>query len=69
MSPIPLTIGQIARHFRCLPWQVRRVFERGLLPEPQRVGAYRVVGAEDLPLIEKALRQAGYLKEEAAPHA
>jgi hypothetical protein len=62
---VPLTIGQIARHFGCLPWQVRRVFERGLLPEPQRIGAYRVVEAADLPKIEQALRQAGYLDKEA----
>jgi hypothetical protein len=59
-----LTTGQIARHFGCLPWQVRRVFERGLLPEPQRIGAYRVVEAADLPKIEQALRTAGYLGKE-----
>ena len=57
----PLTIGAVARHFGCRTWQVRRLFERGLLPQAPRVGAYRVVAAGDLPAVEEALRQAGYL--------
>lgn len=62
-----LTIGNVARYFRCQPWQVRRAIERKLLEEPPRVGAYRVFVAADLPRIEAALRVAGYLpcQEEA----
>jgi DNA-binding transcriptional MerR regulator len=60
------TIGAVARHFGCHAWQVRRLFERGLLPEAPRVGAYRVIAAADLPRVEKALRQAGYLLESEA---
>jgi DNA-binding transcriptional MerR regulator len=55
------TIGAVARHFGCQPWQIRRAIERGILSEPPRVGAYRVFVAADLPRIEAALRQAGYL--------
>jgi DNA-binding transcriptional MerR regulator len=63
-----LTIGDVAKHFGCQAWQVRRLFERGLLPQAPRVGAYRVVAAADLPLVEAALRRAGYLREsEVAP--
>ena len=64
--PSYLTIGAIAKHFSrpdwpLYPWQVRRAIERGLLPEPPRLGAYRVFLPADLPRIEAALRQAGYL--------
>jgi DNA-binding transcriptional MerR regulator len=69
MSQVPLTIGQIAKRFGCPPWAVRRLFERGLLPEPPRVGAYRVVAPEKLPQVETALREAGYLPEGGPSHA
>ncbi len=65
-DPTVLTIGAVARHVGCEPWQVRRLFERGLLPPAARVGAYRVIAASDLPLVEKALRDAGYLTEAEA---
>jgi DNA-binding transcriptional MerR regulator len=57
----PLTIGAVARRYGCPPWQIRRLFERGLLPPAPRVGAYRVIAAADLPQVEEALRAAGYL--------
>lgn len=67
----PLTIGAVTRHFAQLfpqanlrPWQVRRLFERGLLPEPPRVGAYRVIDSRDLPKVREALVRAGYLPVE-----
>jgi DNA-binding transcriptional MerR regulator len=62
------TIGDLAKHFGCQPWQVRRVFERGLLPPAQRLGAYRVMFAADLPQVEEALRKCGYLPQ-AVAHA
>jgi DNA-binding transcriptional MerR regulator len=60
-DPPYLTIGTVARRYGCPAWQVRRLFERGLLPPAPRVGAYRVIAAGDLPVVEKALREAGYL--------
>jgi DNA-binding transcriptional MerR regulator len=66
-QPSVLPMGEVARRLGCKQWQVRRLFERNLLPQPMRVGAYRVVRTEDLPVIEQALRAAGYLKEEVAP--
>jgi hypothetical protein len=65
----PLTIGAIAKHFGLSTWKVRRLFERRILPEPSRVGAYRVVAAADLPRIEAALRGCGYLPPEGGPNA
>ncbi len=62
MKPVRVhTLGDLARRFDCPVWAVRRVFERGLLPEPPRAGPYRVVTEPDLPVIEAALRAAGYL--------
>jgi hypothetical protein len=65
MPPV-LTIGAVARHFGCQSWQVRRLFESGKLPEPPRVGAYRVISPEDLPRVEAALRAVGYLPREVS---
>jgi DNA-binding transcriptional MerR regulator len=64
-----LPLGKVAEHFEVPIWQVRRLFQRGLLPEAPRVGPYRVVGVDDLPQVEKALRDAGYLPAEGAAHA
>jgi DNA-binding transcriptional MerR regulator len=60
-NPSVLTIGDLARKFNCPAWQVRRLFERGLLPPATRVGPYRVVAASDLPTVGRALQDAGYL--------
>ena len=62
----PLTIGAAADQLGVAAWKVRRLFERGILPPAQRVGCYRVIDASDLPKIEAALRQAGYIGREAA---
>jgi DNA-binding transcriptional MerR regulator len=63
-----ITLGDVARRFNVPLWKVRRLYERGLLPEPARAGAYRVVSTRDLPKIEAALRRAGYLPA-GGPHA
>ena len=55
------TIGAVAEHFKCSAWKIRRLFERNLLPPAPRMGTYRIVLVRDLPKVEKALRQAGYL--------
>jgi hypothetical protein len=57
-----LTLGTIARRYGLPVWKVRRLWERGLLPPAQRVGAYRVVAESELPRVEAALRDAGYLQ-------
>jgi hypothetical protein len=45
-------------------WQIRRVYETGLLPEPElRLGTYRLIRPCDLPRLENALRRAGYLPD------
>ena len=57
------TLGEIAREHGATVWQVRRLFERGILPPAERIGLYRVVRADDLPRVVDALRVAGYIGE------
>jgi hypothetical protein len=55
-----MSTGELARHFGCAAWQVRRLYERGLLPPAQRIGRYRYVAVADLPAVGAALARAGY---------
>lgn len=57
------SLGDLARRWRVQPWKIRRIFECGDLPEPPRVGRYRVFQQEDLPAILRALQQRGYVRE------
>jgi DNA-binding transcriptional MerR regulator len=61
MSSGLLTIGEIAARLGVKRWQVRALFTRSILSEPSRIGAYRVIAERDLPVVEQALREAGYL--------
>jgi DNA-binding transcriptional MerR regulator len=63
-SPV-LTLGDVAARCGVAVWQVRRLYERGILPPAMRLSRYRVVNPDDLPAIEAALRQVGYLKGES----
>lgn len=58
-----VTLGTAAKSLGVRAWQLRRIFERGLMPEPPRVGAYRVIAVADLPRLKAALQDAGYLRE------
>jgi hypothetical protein len=66
-----LTTGDVARLYTARgyplkPWQVRRVYETRLLPEPaHRMGGYRLIYPDDLPALEAALRDIGYLPSDA----
>ena len=60
------TVGDAARRLGVHPWQVRRIYERGILPEPLRFGAYRLITDSELPALEEALKKVGYLKEGSA---
>jgi DNA-binding transcriptional MerR regulator len=58
-----LTVGDVAARCGVTAWQIRRLFERGLLPPAARLGPYRIIAEADLPKVEAALREAGYLAE------
>jgi hypothetical protein len=67
-SSTPLPLGTVARRFNLPLWKIRRIYQRGLLPEPERVGNYRVVRETDLPKVERALIAASYLPEGEPAH-
>ena len=60
-----VTLGEIAGRYGCQLWQVRRLFERKIVPEARRIGNYRVVPEMELPGIESALARAGYIASPA----
>jgi DNA-binding transcriptional MerR regulator len=68
-TPTAVTVGEAARRLGCRPWQIRRLFERGLLPPAARLGTYRVISESDLPKVEDALKRVGYLRELEADNA
>jgi len=59
--PELLTMGQAAQRLHCQVWHIRRLYERGILPEPPRFGRYRTVRSADLAEIERLLCEHGYL--------
>jgi hypothetical protein len=61
-----LTTGDAAHEIGVREWQVSRLFERGLLVEPPRVGERRVLRRADLPAVREAAIRAGYLTESPA---
>ena len=64
-----ITVVVAAAHYGVPPWQVRRLYERRLLDEPQRAGRYRLIARADLPRVGAALRRAGYLPAPEPAHA
>jgi hypothetical protein len=60
--PATYTTGDLSKRYGVPVWQVLQTIRRKFLPEPQRIGVYRVWLEEDLPKIRRALIDAGYLK-------
>jgi hypothetical protein len=56
-----LTLGEVGARFGVPRWMIRRLIERGFLPDPPRIGRYRVIAERDLPQVKAALVKAGYL--------
>ena len=75
MHVVPyLTLGALAKRYPGLQvWQIRRLYERGILPEPPRVAGLRIIPIEDVAKTVAALQRAGYLSrmaiEQEAVHA
>jgi DNA-binding transcriptional MerR regulator len=55
-----MTVGEAAQQLGCREWQLRSLFNRGRLPEPERIGRFRLIDSADLPKIRQALVDAGY---------
>jgi hypothetical protein len=61
---VKFTSGDLCKRYGVLPWQILQVIRRGFLAEPPRIGCYRYWDESDLPRVETALREAGYLQDE-----
>jgi hypothetical protein len=57
-----LTSADVAVRLGVKEWHLRQLWVTGKLPEPPRVGNRRILTEGDLPAIQAALREAGYLK-------
>lgn len=63
-----LALGDLAKRYPGLQvWQIRRLYERGILPEPPRIAGMRVIPVEDVLKTVVALRKAGYLPKSITP--
>jgi hypothetical protein len=60
--PVVMDTRDAARVLGVEPWQVARLYQKGLVDEPPRVGNSRVLTPQDLPALRTAFQEAGYLK-------
>ncbi len=66
--PTSFTTKEVADLLASEEWRVRRLFEDGTLPEPQRFAGKRVIPNTMVPTIVDALRDRGWLrKKEVKP--
>lgn len=55
------TTREVAELCGVAEWQVRRLFELGILPDPPRFAGKRAIPPDMLPTILDALRARGYI--------
>jgi hypothetical protein len=56
--------GDLLRMYGWPSRAIRRIFERGLLPDPPGVGPYRMIPVDEIGRLKSALEAAGYVKSE-----
>ncbi len=59
------TTGEVADFVGTDEWRIRRLFEDGTLPEPDRFGGKRAISPELIPSIVDRLRARGWLATKA----
>ena len=59
-----LSTRQVAELVGVPTWRIRRLYESGILADPQRVGLTRLIPSDHVPSIRETLREHGWL-----PHA
>ena len=62
-SPPYTTTGELGDNLGVQSWRVARLFELGVLPEPQRIGGRRLIPRSMVCDVVDALRQRGWLPE------
>lgn len=55
------TTRELAEFVGTDEWRVRRLFEDGTLPEPERFGGKRAIPSDLVPSVVDALRDRGWL--------
>jgi len=61
-TPRPfLSLGELADILSVQSWRIARLFELGVLPEPERIAGRRMIPKEMIPQIIDALRARGWL--------
>lgn len=60
-----MTLGEVANHFHLQVWKIQQLFDRKILPPPQRAGRLRIIARSELDAVRQALVRAGYLAEPA----
>ncbi len=60
------TTGQVGRLLNVPEWRISSLYKRGLLPEPQRFGPYRMLTEADVEACRAKLIEAGVIKPAAA---
>jgi len=66
-----LSLGELAELLSVQSWRIARLFELGILPEPDRVSGRRLIPKTMVPEVVDALRARGWLRnsEERIPAA
>jgi hypothetical protein len=57
-----VTTGELGDNLGVQAWRIARLFELGVLPEPQRIGGRRLIPRSAIPSVIDALRDRGWLE-------
>jgi len=62
IKPPPyVTTGELGDALGVQAWRIARLFELGVLPEPQRIARRRLIPRSAIPAVVDALRARGWL--------
>jgi len=62
-SPPYLSTGDLGDALGVQSWRIARLFELGVLPEPQRIGNRRLIPKSMVPRVVDALRERNWLPQ------
>jgi hypothetical protein len=62
-TPPYVTTGEPGDTLGVQSWRIARLFELGILPEPQRLGGRRLIPRSAIPEIVDALRARGWIDD------
>lgn len=68
-TPSHFTSGELGDFLGVQAWKISRLFELGILQEPNRVGGRRLIPKSMIPSVVDALRDRGWLSVELTQEA